>query len=335
MPINPEPRGGLARLLTIKYVRTALTQLLYWPQLLRDLRRADVVHVFSASYASFLLAPLPAILVAKALGRPVVLNYHSGEAEDHLRRSRTARAAIAKCEATIVPSRYLVDVFASLGFDACAIPNVVDLKRFTYRRRHPIRPRILSVRNFERLYNVACTLRAFQLVQKRWPNAELTLVGSGSQEPALRALAEELGLEHVTFAGRVHPDQMTDYYAGHDIYVQSPDIDNMPVSVLEAYACGLPVVSTEAGGVPAILTHGEHGLLAPRDDHSGLAAQVLLLLEQPGLACELAEHARAACDDFQWHRVRDQWLSHYRQVWRSYADGTAARLRLNPPARAE
>ena len=144
-----------------------------------------------------------------------------------------------------------------------------------------------------------------------------------------------VALDHVTFAGRVHPDQMTGHYAEHDIYVQSPDIDNMPISVLEAYACGLPVVSTEAGGVPAILTHGEHGLLAPRDDHAALAAHVLLLLEQPGLACELAEHARAKCDDFQWHRVRDQWLSHYRQVWRSYAQRTAARLRLNPPARAE
>jgi glycosyltransferase involved in cell wall biosynthesis len=335
VPINPEPRGRVARLLNIKYVRTVLTQLLYWPQLVRHLRRADVVHIFSASYASFLLAPLPAILVAKAFGRPVVLNYHSGEADDHLRRSRIARALIAKCEATIVPSRYLVDVFSGLGFDASAIPNVVDLKRFTYRRRHRLRPRILSVRNFERLYNVACTLRAFQLVQKRWPNAELTLVGSGSQESALRALASDLALDHVTFAGRVHPDQMGDYYASHDIYMQSPDIDNMPISVLDAYASGLPVVSTEAGGVPAILTHGEHGLLAPLDDHAALAARVLLLLEQPGLACELAERARVRCDDFQWLRVRDQWLSHYRQVQRPYEKQTTARLRIHPPARAE
>ena len=335
VPINPEPRGWAARLLTIKYVRTILTQLLYWPLLMRHLRRADVVHVFSASYASFLLAPLPAILVAKALGRPVVLNYHSGEAEDHLRRSRVARALIAKCDVTIVPSRYLVDVFSAQGISASDIPNVIDLKRFAYRRRHPLGPRILSVRNFERLYNVACTLRAFQLVQKRWPNAELTLVGSGSQEPLLRAVANDLALDHVTFAGRVHPDQMADYFASHDIYVQSPDIDNMPLSVLEAYASGLPVVSTDTGGVPAILTHGEHGLLAPVDDHAALAARVLLLLEQPGLACELAERARARCDEFQWHCVRDEWLSHYRQVRRPYGSPTAARLRFNPPAQAE
>jgi len=151
----------------------------------------------------------------------------------------------------------------------------------------------------------------------------------------LRAVANDLALDHVTFAGRVHPDQMADYFASHDIYVQSPDIDNMPLSVLEAYASGLPVVSTDTGGVPAILTHGEHGLLAPVDDHAALAARVLLLLEQPGLACELAERARARCDEFQWHCVRDEWLSHYRQVRRPYGSQTAARLRFNPPAQAE
>ena len=74
-------------------VRTVVTECTYGPLLLKDLARADLVHVFSASYFSFLLAPLPAILVARALGKPVVLNYRSGEAPDHLRRSAIARAS--------------------------------------------------------------------------------------------------------------------------------------------------------------------------------------------------------------------------------------------------
>jgi len=87
VPINPVPPRPLDRLLRIKYVRTLITQLCYWPLLFRELRRADVVHVFSASYSSFLLAPLPAILVARLFGKPVLLNYHSGEADGHLRQS--------------------------------------------------------------------------------------------------------------------------------------------------------------------------------------------------------------------------------------------------------
>src|SRR6185369_15235720 len=106
----------------------------------------------------------------------------------------------------------------------------------------------------ESLYNIPCTLRAFRLVQERYSDATLTLVGGGTQDAALRALARQLGLRHVTFVGRVLPDDIWRYYAEADIYLQTPDIDNMPTSVLEAYASGCPVVATEAGGVPAILT---------------------------------------------------------------------------------
>ena len=333
VPVNPVPNGALARLLDLKFVRTAVTQLVYWPQLFRELKRADVVHVFSASYTSFLLAPLPAIIAARWIGRPVILNYRSGEAPDHLKRSAIARAAIAGVDRSIVPSRFLVDVFESFGLRAVAVPNVVDLDRFKFRERFPLRPRILSTRNFDGLYNVACTLRAFKRVQKCWPNASLTLVGGGQQEKPLRALAAELQLDHVEFVGRVPPEKIADYYADHDIYVQSPNIDNMPTSILEAYACGLPVVSTEAGGVPAILTDGEHGFLSPLDDDAALAARILKLLEQPGVARDLAHNAYAMCQAFSWQHVREQWLSHYRQVWRSYERQPALRLRLNPGAK--
>jgi len=158
-------------------------------------------------------------------------------------------------------------------------------------------------------------------------------VGGGGLESELRALAAELKLERVEFVGRVPPDTIDAYYADHDIYVQSPNIANMPTSILEAYASGLPVVSTEAGGVPAILTDGEHGLLCPLDDDEALASRILKLLEQPGFARDLAQNSRAMCAAFSWSQVREQWLSHYRQVWQSYEREPALGLRLNPGAK--
>src|SRR3954468_1259563 len=271
VPINPVPPGPLAALTQIKYVRTLATQFCYWPSLLRELRRADVVHVFSASYFSFLLAPLPAVLIARLLGKPVVMNYRSGEAPDHLKRSAIARATLRRVEENAVPSRFLHEVFAAFGIRSEIIPNIVDVERFRFRRRERVRPRILSTRNFETLYNLPCTLRAFRVVQDRYPDATLTLVGAGSQDAAIRRVAEELKLENVTFAGRVAPDEIWRYYADADIYLQTPDIDNMPTSVLEAYASGCAVVSTNAGGVPAILTDGLNGLLVPCNDHRAAA----------------------------------------------------------------
>src|SRR5690606_1052348 len=121
----------------------------------------------------------------------------SGEAPDHLRRSAVARTVLARVDRNVVPSRFLHDVFASFGIGSEIIPNIVDVDRFAYRERVPLRPKLLSTRNFDGLYNVACTLRAFHLVQARYPDATLMLVGGGPGEAALRRLARELGVRNV------------------------------------------------------------------------------------------------------------------------------------------
>jgi len=312
VPIDPVPPAPIDRLLRIKYVRTIATQLWYWPLLLRELRRADVVHAFAASYSSFLLAPLPAVLVARLLGKPVVLNYHSGEAPDHLRRSAVARFVLRRLvDANVVQSAFLRDVFRSFEIDAKVVPNIVDLRQFTYRVRDPLRPRLLCTRNFEPIYNLSCVLRAFAKIQAYYPAATLTLVGSGSQDAILRDEAAALRLENVTFAGRIAPSEVHASYADADIYVQAPRIDNMPLSLLEAFASGLPVVSTDVGGVPSMLRHGVDGLLVADNDAGGLADQVVKLLTQPALARRLAESAYRTLAAYQWPVVRDGWLQAY------------------------
>ena len=314
VPINPEPPSWLRPLMRIKYVRTLITQLIYLPVLVQSIARADVVHVFSASYWSFLLAPLPAILVSRLLGRPVVMNYRSGEAPDHLRRSAVARHTLRAVDCNVVPSRFLQSVFADYGIDARVIPNTIDHGRFPFTLRDPLRPRLISTRNFEALYDVDCTIRAFQQVQARFRDATLVLVGSGSREPELRRRVAELGLQGVTFAGRVAPKDIPAYYAAADIYVQTPAIDNMPSSILEAFAMGLPVVSTDAGGVPVMVADGVHGLLAPIGDADQIAANVLMMLDEPERARQIALAAYEATDHLRWSRVRDSWVALYRGV---------------------
>lgn len=314
VPIDPRPPGVLRAATKVKYLRTLVVQSCYLPQLARELMRADVVHVFAASYWSFLLAPAPAVLLARAMGKPVVLNYHSGEAPDHLRRSPTARFVVRRASRTIVPSAFLETTFRTFGLDAAVVPNTIDTTRFQFRARDPLRPRLLSTRNLTYPYNVACTLRAFARIQQQLPDAALTLVGDGPDWSALRRLAAAHGLRHIVFTGRIEPRAMPDIYAAHDIYLQSPDIDNMPLSVLEAFASGLPVVSTDVGGMPAILRHERDGLLCPRDDDDALASAVLRLLDRPDAARAMAQSARSTLDVCSWNQVRDAWLQTYRSV---------------------
>ena len=314
VPINPVPPGPLRHARSVKYIRTVATEMTYLPLLARQLVRADVVHIFSASYWSFLLAPLPAMVVARACGRPVVLNYHSGEAPDHLARSRVARMAIAKAEQCVVPSAYLADVFRRFSLTASVVPNIIDLERFRFRARDSVRPRLLSSRNLGAPYNVACTLRAFRDIQDLTPEASLTLVGAGPDATSLEQLARDLNLRNVRFLGRVEPSGMPAIYDDHDIYIQSPDIDNMPLSVLEAFASGLPVVSTRAGGVETMLQHGRLGLLAAPNDHRALAAHVQSLLRHPDKAREMARGAHATVTTCAWPAVRGKWLQIYQRA---------------------
>src|SRR5258705_9282567 len=174
LPINPRLPVPLHKLQSIKYVRTLVTSIAYCISLLARVRQYDVIHVFSASYFSFLLAPTPAILVAKLFNKKIVLNYHSGEAEDHLRRwRRSAIPTIRLADALIVPSAYLVRVFAQVGLGARPIYNLIETDRFRSRERRPLRAVFLSNRNFEKHYGVDRVLRAFAIIQKRIPEAEL------------------------------------------------------------------------------------------------------------------------------------------------------------------
>ena len=268
LPINPRLPGILRRLQSIKYVRTLVTTLVYIATLLARVRAYDVIHIFSASYLSFILSPTPAILIAKLYGKKVMLNYRSGEAEDHLQRwRRTALPVIRLADKVVVPSGYLVEVFGRFGIRAELIANTVDLTRFRFRARAPLQPVILSNRNLESLYNVECILRAFALIQKRVSEARLIVAGDGSQRARLEALSSELGISNIEFIGKVSPEQMPALYDKADIFVNASNIDNMPVSHIEAFAAGLAVVTTDAGGIPYIVADGRNGLMVDCGDH--------------------------------------------------------------------
>lgn len=315
LPINPRLPGKLRTLQSIKYVRTLTTSILYCLNLLRQVRKYDVIHIFSASYLSFLIAPAPAILISKLYRKKIVLNYHSGEAEDHLRRwPRSTIPLLNLADAIVVPSEYLVRVFSTFGIKACAIFNMIDLDRFNFREREDLRPVFLSNRNLEAHYGVDCILRAFALIQQRVPQAVLTVIGDGSQRAALENLRSELNLRQICFAGRIDHDQIFEHYSVSEIYLNASKIDNQPLSILEAFACGLPVVTTDAGGIPDIVTDGETGFVVAVGDCEALADRAVKLLANRDTARTMARRARAECARYTWAAVRDQWLRLYHNV---------------------
>ena len=316
LPHDPRTSRLLRALQRVKYVRTIATSIAYVSSLLRRLRDYDVVHVFSASYWSFLLAPTPAILIGKWLGKKVVVNYRSGEAEDHLRTwPRTSVPTLLRADAVVTPSGYLVDVFAKFGIPAESIANFVDPASVRYRRRETLRPVFLANRNFQALYNVPCVLRAFAIIQQRFPDARLIVIGDGPERGHVHAVARELALANVDFLGAVTPGEMGGWYDEADVYLNASDIDNMPNSIIEAFACGLPVVTTRAGGIPYVVEHERNGLMVDCGDHHALAAAALRLIDEPDLAQRLiAEGLSDVEHQYTWDAVGERWAALYRRL---------------------
>ncbi len=312
LPINPRFPDSLSRLRRVRYLRTLMNQALYLPSL-RRFADFDVVHVFSASYWSFLLAPAPAMLAARRLGRRVVLHYHSGEADDHLERwSVLVHPWLRLAHQIVVPSEYLREGFERHRYRARVIPNIVDIDGFGYRERVPLRPRLLSTRNLEPHYRIDVVLRAFALVRMVFPEATLTVAGYGSEEGRLKRLAASLGGTGISFAGRVEHEEMPSLYHRSDVYVNASVVDNQPVSVLEAFASGLPVVSTPAGDLKFMVRDGETGFLVPPEDPEELARRILLVLRRTDHALPVVRNARRQVEKHLWPRVRNQWGEVYR-----------------------
>ena len=314
LAVDPPLPRVLAWAETIPGLRTVLREPIYFWHLWRGLQDVDIAHIFSASYWSFLLAPAPASLFAKLKPRSckTLINYHSGEARDHLQRFRSAKFVLSRVDKLVVPSGYLVDVFREFGLPASAVPNIVDLLQFRYRERVPLRPHLICTRGFSAYYSVDLVVKAFAEVRKEYPEASLDLVGDGPLEADIRKLVADLNLTGVNFAGVASRQEIGKHYDQADIFINASWLDNMPLSVIEAFAAGTPVVTTSPECMPYLVQHERTGLLSPVGDEKELAANVIRLLRDSALAAGLAQNARDEARNYTWEAVREQWLNTYR-----------------------
>jgi len=314
LPIDPIFPTGLKWARCLPWIRTVINQSFYLPSLLR-LRKADVVQASSAAYWSFMLAPLPAMIMGRLFRKTVVLNYHSGEAADHLARwGALIHPWLKLADEIVVSSPYLQHIFSTFGYHAKIINNAVDTSRFVYRERHPLYPRFLSVRNFEWYHGLDQTVQAFAIVKKAYPDATLDIVGTGSQDRQLRKAAKTIGVTGIRFLGLIEPRDMPLIYDRADIFLNSSLIDNQPLSILEAMACGMPIVTTGVGDIPNMIHDGMSGTIIPINNPVAMAKATTELLQQPARAVLMAQHARESLIQYALPSVGLAWANLYRRL---------------------
>jgi glycosyltransferase involved in cell wall biosynthesis len=310
VPTDPEFPSRLKWAERVSGLRTLLRFPIYADALWRAAGQADVAHIFSASYWSFLIATVPAMYIAKWQGAKTLINYRSGEAADHLANWRSARL-LRKADTISVSSPFLADVLQRSGYSTTIIPNIVDVDRFDAIPRQPVLYRLVSTRNLEPYYGIDVVLRAFASVQQEFSQATLDLIGSGPLESEMRDLVAQLGITGVRFLGRIAPADIARHYREAHVFINGSRLDNFPNSVLEALAAETPIASTDPGGIKHIVEDGKTGLLSPIDDPTSLAANVKRLFSDSALAQALQANMRLAREQYRWPAVRTQWLKLY------------------------
>lgn len=313
-PINPRPPKPFLWIRRVPYLRTLVTFALYTSRLALEAPKHDILHIFSAGLSSYTLWTIPALLLGRLYGKKIVLNYRDGQAEEHVTQWRSARPTLKLAHRIVTPSGFLVDVFGKHGIRAQSIFNIIETSRFRYRRRRKLRPVFMTNRILEPLYNVDCILRAFAIIQARYPEATLTIAHEGESRPGLEKLSQDLQLRNTKFIGRVPHDKVPELYDSADIYLTSPNIDCMPGSLLECLASGLPIVATKAGGIPYIVEDRQTALLVDINDHEALAARSIELLENEKLVEQLSDRGLEEVKRYHWAPVRDQWLGLYKEL---------------------
>lgn len=276
---------------------------------LRWRRRADVVVVDVFSGRSFVSAEAAAT-AARMVGLPVVLVLHGGNlpafAEGHRRRFEHLLASAA---AVVAPSGFLAELSMRHGREATVIPNTVELAAATWRDRAPLRPQLLWLRSFAPIYNPTLAVEVVAALVADHPEVQLTMAGADKGERvATEARAHALGVaDRISFPGFLDAAARDRALDRCDVLLNTNDVDNMPVSLLEAMACGLVVVTTDAGGIPAMVTDGVDAAVRPRGDAGALAAAVHDVLVDPALARRLAAGGRRRVEGLSWHEVGPAW----------------------------
>ncbi|HEX6006227.1 MAG TPA: glycosyltransferase, partial [Burkholderiales bacterium] len=252
------------------------------------------------------LIAAPAIWIAWLRHRPAIVNYRGGEAETFLsRQSWLLRPTLRRAGRVVVPSRFLERVFRAHGITTEIVPNIVDLARFFPGNSRDAGWHVVVARNLEDIYDIPTALNAFARIYECHSQARLTIVGSGPALPALARIVDELGLRTaVTFTGRLDNERVAELYRSCDLMLNSSRVDNMPISLLEAMASGVPIVSTAAGGIPDLVDDGKTALLVPVGDERAMAAAALRVLTDRELACSLRSAGMEAAKRYTWTAVR-------------------------------
>lgn len=276
--------------------------------------KVDVVLIDTYSTQNFWYALLVSQL-CRMFSLPYISILHGGNLPKRLKRNpRPSRWIFKNAKHLVSPSLFLQEQFKAYGYSSVHIPNNLELEKYRFQQRTINVIKLLWVRSFSDIYNPKMAVEVLKQLKDLGYEAALCMVGpekDGSLETT-RLYAESLGLK-ILFTGGLSKDAWIELSKDYNVFINTTNFDNMPVSVVEAMALGLPVVSTNVGGLPYLLESEKEGLLVDKGAIDQMVTAIIRLKETPEMTLSMSAMARQKAETYNWTIVKAQWFSLFKE----------------------
>ncbi|WP_299123511.1 glycosyltransferase family 4 protein [uncultured Winogradskyella sp.] len=273
-------------------------------------KKVDYVIIDTYSTLNFYFA-LSVSQLCRLLGVNYITRLNGGNLPRRLKSNRRMSHMIFNnAYVSISPSLYLKEKFSEFGYkNVKYIPNALNIDEYPFSHRDYDVPKLLWVRSFSEIYNPKLAVNVMQSLIEYYPNSELCMVGPDSDGSLseVQGLANQLNL-NIRFTGKLKKSEWIELSRSYNIFINTTNYDNTPVSVMEAMALGLPIVSTNVGGIPYLIIDEEEGLLVPKENEEAMTKAIMKLQNDEGLRKKLIKNARYKAENFDWSIVKQNWI---------------------------
>jgi glycosyltransferase involved in cell wall biosynthesis len=269
-----------------------------------------IIHSFSTN-AFFITVWLS--FLCKLFGKKYIILTHGGDYPNRIKKSpNLVRFAFGGASEVFCPSHYLKFYFEKAGYKCLFIPNAVDLKIFPFYKREIFKPKLLWVRSFAQIYNPIMAVEVVNILKEKYPDIELVMVG-GKKDESFNEVQKYINdndlINNVKITGMLRQDEWAALSISSDIFINTTTIDNMPLSVLQAMSLGLPVFSTNVGGIEWLIEDNINGIKCKNRNPEDMANKILYFLENQSLLRDIVLKAHEIPVEYSWDKILPIWLN--------------------------
>ena len=274
-------------------------------------RKYDIFHIHGCSFFGFFPIVI-GVMIGKLLKKKIIITYHGGGLYEFINKYKTKVIYfLNKANTITVPSKYLQDILNNNSIKSKYLPNIIRDNNVYLKKRENLKPILIVTRTLDEVYNIPLSIMAFKDLKKVVPDAKLKIVGDGKLKNEILELVKKENIDDIEFIGRVPNSKIGEILNTADIFINPSNKDNMPLSLFEALACGLPVISTNVGGIPDYIIDGINGFLIELNNKEQLMNKILYILNNQDEVQKIIYNGYQTFEQLTLNNLKNEYLKLY------------------------